>query len=52
MRHLQGVQGVYKTPTRGMRCVHDTYKEYKAGMKPLQEVCGRYKIPIMGTRLV
>ena len=44
MKYLQGVQGGYKTPTRGrrlvqvpykgMRKVQDTYNRYKAGIRP------------------
>ena len=44
MRSLQGVQGGYKTPKRGMRRVQDTYNGYNANMRSYKgyEVGTRY----------
>ena len=49
MRSLQGVLGMYKTPTRGMRWVQETYKGYESGTRPIELVKGGYEKPTRGT---
>ena len=61
-RHLQGVQDMYKTPTRvkggykiptkGMRWVQNPFKGYKVGARHLQWIQSTYEIPTRGMRWV
>ena len=44
-RHLQGIQGGYKTPTWATRQVQDTYNGYKVGTRALQGVQDLYESP-------
>ena len=37
-RHLQGVRGSYKIPTKGMKRVWNSYKGYEVGTRHLHGV--------------